>query len=100
MDCSGPWNFSSLFALPPRLADGARMLQTLSREVRECYQRAEVCARRAQTAFDEETRRDFRALEESWLKLAHSYEFAEQILAFTSESKRKREKWWRPRRPQ
>ena len=61
------------------------MLQNLSREVRECYQRAEVCAHRAQTAFDEETRQDFRALEKSWLKLAHSYEFAEQICAFTEQ---------------
>ena len=75
------------------------MLQNLSREVRECYQRAEVCAHGAQTAFDEETRQDFRALEKSWLKLAHSYEFAEQILAFTNKSKRKREKWWGLRRP-
>lgn len=75
------------------------MLQNLSREVRECYQRAEVCAHRAQTAFDEETRQDFRALEKSWLKLAHSYEFAEQILAFTNKSKRRREKWWGLRHP-
>ncbi len=74
------------------------MLQNLSREVRACYQRAEVCARRAQTAFDEKARQDFRALEKSWLKLAHSYEFAEQILAFTNKSKRKREKWWGLRR--
>jgi hypothetical protein len=56
--------------------------QSLSTEVRECYTHAEECARQAATQSDPTLRRDFLDLEQRWLKLAHSYEFAARVGAF------------------
>jgi hypothetical protein len=46
------------------------MLQGLSKEIRDCYARAEACARKAEQSFSEEMRADFLRLEQSWLTLA------------------------------
>jgi hypothetical protein len=69
------------------------MLKHLSTEVRDCYVHAEACARKAESALDDETRQDFVTLERSWLALAHSYEFAAKVFDYTSEARRRQEKW-------
>jgi hypothetical protein len=55
------------------------MLKVLSEDVRECYQRAEECARQAKAQLNPELRRDFLDLELRWLKLARSYEVSERV---------------------
>jgi hypothetical protein len=66
------------------------MLRKLSDEVRECYAHADECAHKAQDAFTAEMREDFLRLQKSWLALARSYEFAEQLLDFSRENTRSR----------
>jgi hypothetical protein len=56
------------------------MLKALSEDVRECYRRAEECARQAKA--HPEHRRDFLDLELRWLKLARSYEVSERVKTF------------------
>jgi hypothetical protein len=69
------------------------MLQNLSNEIRECYLRAEECKGRADTAKTPAARTDFLDMEDRWLSLAHSYEFAERLSSFTEPfRKRKRQK--------
>jgi hypothetical protein len=60
------------------------MLQDLSNEIRECYQRAGDCRRRAEETTDPATKRDFLEMEKRWLSLARSYDFADQISRFTN----------------
>jgi hypothetical protein len=55
------------------------MLKVLSEDVRECYRRAEECARQAKAQLNPEHRRDFLDLELRWLKLARSYEVSERV---------------------
>jgi hypothetical protein len=55
------------------------MLRKLSKEVRECYARAEDCTRKAAEAIAEERREDYLRLQQSWLNLALSYDFAEGL---------------------
>ena len=55
------------------------MLQNLSGDIRECYQRAEQCRRAAETAHTPSAKDDFLDMERRWLSLAHSYEFAERL---------------------
>ena len=72
------------------------MLQNLRKEIRDCYVRAERCARNAEAALTEDVRKDFLDLEKFWLNLARSYEFAEQLLDLCVESGKKiRELRWR-----
>ena len=59
------------------------MLQNLSREIRECYQRAEQCQQLAQAALTETGKADYLDMERRWLALASSYEFAERLSSFT-----------------
>ncbi|MGH6671309.1 MAG: hypothetical protein ACRECV_04940 [Xanthobacteraceae bacterium] len=61
------------------------MLPNLSLEIRECLSHAADCARRAKLQPDLKLREDFFDLEKRWLKLAHSYEFAEQLNASRSQ---------------
>ena len=49
------------------------MLQNLSQQVRECYQHAEDCLRKAIAQADPQLRADFLELERRWLKLVRSY---------------------------
>jgi hypothetical protein len=58
------------------------MLKVLSEDVRECYRRAEECARQAKAQLNPEHRRDFLDLELRWLKLARSYEVSERVKTF------------------
>jgi hypothetical protein len=59
------------------------MLQNLSNEIRECYQHAEDCRRRADQATDPSTKEHYLAMEQRWLGLAHNYDFAERLSHFT-----------------
>jgi len=52
------------------------MLQKLTKEIGECYARANECRERA--ALEPETRTVLLEMERRWLSLAHSYEFAER----------------------
>jgi hypothetical protein len=60
------------------------MLQNLSREIRECFRRAEECKRLASAALTDVAKADFLDMERRWLSLARSYEFAERLSNFTS----------------
>jgi hypothetical protein len=72
------------------------MLQSLSKDIRECYLQAEQCRRWAQVAPTQSERADFLDMERRWLSLAHSYEFAERLSDF-SRSMRKQKGSVHPR---
>jgi hypothetical protein len=63
------------------------MLQNLSSEVSECLRHAEECAARAKCEPNPALRRDYFDMELRWLKLARSYQFAEQLQSFSSHGK-------------
>jgi hypothetical protein len=60
------------------------MLQNLSREIRECLLLAEQSKRMAETALTPAAQKDYLDMEQRWLSLAHSYEFAERLSNFTA----------------
>ena len=62
------------------------MLQNLSEEIRECLLHAEECKRRAKTALSADAIKDYLEMEERWLNLARSYEFAERLSRFVEPS--------------
>ena len=64
------------------------MLESLSEEVRQCYQQAEESAGQAQAPQDEKLRADYLRLAQGWLKLARSYEFWQRLTVFTDEAAR------------
>ncbi len=66
------------------------MLRKLTDEVRNCYERADECGRKANASASAELRADFLLLQQSWLNLARSYEFAERLLDFSAENNRRR----------
>ena len=69
------------------------MLQNLSKDIRECYLRAEECGRLAETARTPSAKADYLAMERRWLSLAHSYEFSQRLSNFTANfSKREHQK--------
>ena len=59
------------------------MRQTLRRDIRECYLRAEQCRRLAEGAPTPSARAEFLDMERRWLSFARSYEFAERLSNFT-----------------
>ena len=59
------------------------MLQNLSREIRDCLLRAEECRRLSKTALTQSAIKDYLEMEQRWLNLARSYEFAERLSDFT-----------------
>jgi len=59
------------------------MLENLSEHVRDCYRHAEDCARKAAAQTDQNLKNDFLALEQRWLALAQSYDFAERLNGFS-----------------
>jgi len=59
------------------------VLQNLSQEIRECLRRAEECRRLAKTAPSASAIQDYLDMEQRWLALARSYEFAERLSKFT-----------------
>jgi hypothetical protein len=58
------------------------MLQNLSEEIRECLRRAEECKRLAKTALSASAIQSYLDMEQRWLALARSYEFAERLSTF------------------
>ena len=52
------------------------MLENLSEQIRNCYQHAEECARKATAQTDPQLKKDFMDLELRWLNLPRSYDFA------------------------
>jgi hypothetical protein len=84
--------------IAPKNEKPTRMLKTLSKEIRDCLARADLCETKAANALDEEMRRDFQRLAGNWRRLAESYQFAEQLLDYAAENSRRRTQWWTPRR--
>lgn len=64
------------------------MLESLTEEIRLCYQKAEACARQAETASNGAGRADFLRLEQGWLELARSYELGQRLTLFINESRK------------
>jgi hypothetical protein len=64
------------------------MSNYLSGEIRKCLRKAEDCALQAAIQIDPKLKRDFLALEESWLFLARSYEYHERQSNLSDEAKR------------
>ena len=59
------------------------MLQNLSEEIRECFRRADECRLLSKTALTASAISDYLEMEQRWLALAQSYEFAERLSNFT-----------------
>jgi hypothetical protein len=66
------------------------MLQNLSEEIRECLSRAEECKRLSKTALTPAAIKDYVDMEQRWLALARSYEFAERLSRFVEPFRRKK----------
>lgn len=66
------------------------MLQSLSEGIRLCYRRAEHFAHRAKAAPTETLRADYLLCEQSWLKLARSFEM-QHCVALSGDDAKKRE---------
>jgi hypothetical protein len=58
------------------------MLLQLSEQIRECYRHAKEARRTADATTNPNTKADFLDVEQRWLSLAHSYEFAERLSGF------------------
>lgn len=69
---------------------GHALPKNLTREIHDCCAHADTWARKAETAGSEDLRRDFLQLEQGWLTLARSYEFAMQAIDFSAAAKRQR----------
>jgi hypothetical protein len=67
------------------------MLQNLSKQVRHCLEHAEECAQRAKYERDPDLARDFLDMERRWLSLARSYQFSEQLEAFSKHNKKRQD---------
>jgi hypothetical protein len=66
------------------------LLESLSEEVRQCYENAEECTGLARATQDERLRADYLLLAQSWLKLARSYELWQRLKLFTNEAARRK----------
>jgi hypothetical protein len=55
------------------------MLQNLSEEIRECLRRAEECKQLSKSALTPSATKEYLEMEQRWLALARSYEFAERL---------------------
>jgi hypothetical protein len=60
------------------------MLKSVSEQVRECYEHAEYCARKAAAQTDPTIKQDYLDLERHWLTLARSHEFTERLNDFSA----------------
>jgi hypothetical protein len=60
------------------------MLRNLSSDVLECLRHADDCAAQTKYQTDPALQRDYFDLELRWLKLARSYQFAQQPQTFAS----------------
>jgi hypothetical protein len=68
------------------------MLENVSQQIRECYEHAEDCARKAAVQTDSALRQDFLDMERRWLTLARSYELTERLGDFSKETTRRAQK--------
>jgi hypothetical protein len=58
------------------------MLENLSEEIRGCLRHAAECARKAKESSKPNLREDFLEMKRRWLRLAHSYQFAQKLKSF------------------
>lgn len=58
----------------------------VNKKVNACYERAAVCRMNAERASDHGSRAAYQRIEASWIKLAHSFELAEQAGSVTVEA--------------
>jgi hypothetical protein len=64
------------------------MLNKVAEEVAVCHRHAAECREKAEQTGDPELKRDFLALERSWLFLASSYALSERLCDVTDEAAR------------
>ena len=67
------------------------MLQNLSEEIRECLRLAEECRQLSTTALSPAAIKGYLDMEQRWLALARSYEFAERLSRFTAPFSKRRQ---------
>jgi len=68
------------------------MLQRTQDDVAYCYQRAEESRRMAERETDPARQQEYAEMEARWVKLAISYQFADQSSSFNSEVSRQLER--------
>jgi hypothetical protein len=73
------------------------MLNNLSKQIRECLDHAEDCARKGAAQTDPKLKADFLDMERRWLKLAASYEFSQRLGGFSNRAERQTNKSRRQR---
>jgi hypothetical protein len=83
------WHNSPIGLSTDSGAEGAGMLLNLSEEERLWHERAHECAEAAKEALTEDIRAQYQRLEESWLTLASTYQFAKRLAAFTDLNKKR-----------
>jgi hypothetical protein len=76
------------------------MLESLSEQIRECYEHAAECARKAATQSDPALKQDFLDMERRWLSLAGSFEFSERLGEFSAEANRRATNPTKPTKPE
>jgi hypothetical protein len=69
---------------------GHVLLQNLSEDIHQCLGRAEECKRLSKTALTPSAIKDYLDMEQRWVALAHSYEFAERLSRFVEPLRRKK----------
>ena len=65
------------------------MLESVSQQIRDCYDHAEQCAQKAAAQTNPGLRQDFLDMERRWLTLAKSYELSQRLGDFSNENKRR-----------
>jgi hypothetical protein len=76
------------------------MLKSLSEEIRECYEHAEICARKAAAHTNPKLKQDFLDMERRWLALARSFEFSHSLSDFRNQTKRQMANFAKPNKRQ
>jgi hypothetical protein len=64
------------------------MLESLSEQIRDCYEHAEECARKAAAQSNPRLKQDFLDMERRWLALAKSYELSRRLTDFSNQARR------------
>lgn len=65
------------------------MVQKTREDVTYCYQRAEKSRRMSERETDPARQQEYADMEQRWIKLAISYQFAEQINSYSDEVHRR-----------
>lgn len=65
------------------------MLESLSEQIRDCYEHATECARKAAAQSSPGLKQDFLDMEQRWLALARSFELSQRLGDFSAEAKRR-----------